>query len=66
VRGENEQPLVSEYYKEVTLLSHLIQSGSYPLAFNYNYKSIFYEAMVSFDGGRQIREAEDKNDNLKN
>jgi hypothetical protein len=33
-RGENEQPLFSEYYKEVTPLGHLIQSGNCPLAFN--------------------------------
>jgi hypothetical protein len=29
-KGENEQPLISEYYKEVTSHYHLIQSGNYP------------------------------------
>jgi hypothetical protein len=29
-RGENGQPLISEYYKEVTPLGHLIQSGNCP------------------------------------
>jgi hypothetical protein len=29
--GENEQPLIREYYKEVTPLGHLIQSGNCPL-----------------------------------
>jgi hypothetical protein len=28
VRRENEQPLINEYYKEVTPLGHLIQSGN--------------------------------------
>jgi hypothetical protein len=54
-RGENEQPLISEYYKEVTPLSHLIQSGNCALAFNYTYQSLFYEARVSFDEKRQIK-----------
>jgi hypothetical protein len=40
-RGENEQPLISKYYKVVTPLSHLIQSGNYHLAFNYTYESLF-------------------------
>jgi hypothetical protein len=30
--GENEQPLISEYYKEVTPLGHLNQSGNCPLS----------------------------------
>jgi hypothetical protein len=30
-RGENEQQLIIEYYKEVIPLSHLIQSGISPL-----------------------------------
>jgi hypothetical protein len=51
-RGENEQLLISEYYKDVTLLSRLIQSGNSPLAFNYPYKSLFYKAKE----GRQIKE----------
>jgi hypothetical protein len=48
-RGENEQPLISEYYKQVTPLGHLIQSENCALAFNYTYKSLFYEARLSFD-----------------
>jgi hypothetical protein len=36
-RGENEHPLISEYYKEVTPLGHLIQSGSCTPAFDYTY-----------------------------
>jgi hypothetical protein len=61
-RGENDQPLISEYYKEVTTLCHLIQPGNCPPAFNYTYKSIFYEARLSFDERRQIKEAEDHNE----
>jgi hypothetical protein len=63
IRGEekNEQPLISEYYKEVTPLGHLIQLGNCPLAFNYTYESRFYEARVSFGERRQIKEAEDHN-----
>jgi hypothetical protein len=34
-RGGNEQPLISEYYKEVTPLGHLIQC---PPAFSYTYE----------------------------
>jgi hypothetical protein len=56
--GENEQPLISECYKEVIPLSHLIQSA----AFSYTYESPFYEARV-FDEGRQIKEAEDQKKN---
>jgi hypothetical protein len=29
-RGENEQPLIREYYKDVTPHCHLIQSGNCP------------------------------------
>jgi hypothetical protein len=47
-RGEDEQPLISKYYKEVTPFGHLIQSGDCPLPFDYTYKSLFYEARVSF------------------
>jgi hypothetical protein len=43
-RAENEQPLISEYYREVTPLGHLIQSGNCPLAFNYTYESLFSES----------------------
>jgi hypothetical protein len=64
-RGENEQPLISEYYKEVTPHCHLIQSGNWPLAFNYKYESILYEARVPSDEGRQIKEAEDHNEGFK-
>jgi hypothetical protein len=56
---------ISKYYKEVTPLDHLIQSGYCPPAFNYTYENLFYEAMVSFDEGRQIKEAEDHNEELK-
>jgi hypothetical protein len=59
--GENEQPLISEYYKEVSPLCRLIQLGTCPLVFNYTYESMFYDARVSFDEGRQIKEAEDYN-----
>jgi hypothetical protein len=51
--------LISGYYKEVTPLGHLIQSGNCPPAFDYIYESSFYDARVSFDEGRQIKEAED-------
>jgi hypothetical protein len=50
-RWENAQPLISEYYKEVTPLVHLIQSGNCPPAFDYTYESLFYEARVSFNEG---------------
>jgi hypothetical protein len=60
-RGEKEQPLVSKYYKEVTHLGHLIQSGNCRLAFNYTYESLFHEARLSFNEGRQIKEAKDDN-----
>jgi hypothetical protein len=64
-RRENEQPLISKYYKDVIPLGHLIQSGNCPLAFSYTYKSLFYKARVSFNEGRQIREAEAHNEELK-
>jgi hypothetical protein len=64
-RGENEQPLISEHYKEVTPLRHLIQSGNCALAFNYTYKSLFYEVRVSFDERRLIREAKVHNEQFK-
>jgi hypothetical protein len=54
-RGENEQLLISEYYKDITPHCHLIQSGDSPPAFNYTYESMFYEARVSIDQGRQIK-----------
>jgi hypothetical protein len=57
--------LISEYYKEITSLGYLIQSGNCPLAFSYTYKSLFYEAVVFFDEGRQIKEAENHNEELK-
>jgi hypothetical protein len=47
--------LISECYKEVTPFGHLIQSGNCSLVFSYTYESLFYEARVSFDVGRQIR-----------
>jgi hypothetical protein len=34
-------------------------------AFNYTNESLINEARVSFDGGRQIKEAEDHNKELK-
>jgi hypothetical protein len=64
-RGENEQPLISEYYKEETPLCHLIQSGKCPLAFNYTYECLFYEARVYFNEGRQIKGAEYHKEELK-
>jgi hypothetical protein len=36
-RGQNEQPPISEYYKEVIPLTHIIQSGNCPLTFNYTH-----------------------------
>ena len=60
-RGENELPVTSEYYKEVSPLGHLIQSGNCSQAYDYTYESLFYEARVSFDEGRQIKQAEDHN-----
>jgi hypothetical protein len=39
-RGENEQPLISEYYKEVIPLSHLIQAENCPPAYNYIYETL--------------------------
>jgi hypothetical protein len=50
-RVENQQPLFREYYKEITPLGHLIQSGNCPLGFNYT-----YEARVSFDEGTQRKQ----------
>jgi hypothetical protein len=64
-KGENEQSLISKYYKEVTPLDHLIQSGNCPLAFDYTYESLFYEARVLFSEGRQIQEAEDHDKEFK-
>jgi hypothetical protein len=64
-RGGKEQSLISEYYKEVTTLCHLIQSGNCSPAFNYTYESLFYEARASFDEGRQIKEAKDHNEEFK-
>jgi hypothetical protein len=64
VRGENEPP-ISEYYKELTPLSHLIQSWICPLAFNHTYESLFYESRVSFDEGKHVTGAEDHNEELK-
>jgi hypothetical protein len=64
-RGGKEQPLISEYYKEVTPLGHLIQSGNCPPAFNYKYESLFYEARSYFDEERQIKEAKDLNEEFK-
>ncbi|PNF30200.1 hypothetical protein B7P43_G08428 [Cryptotermes secundus] len=60
-RGENELPVISKCYKEVSPLGHLIQSGNCPKAYDYTYESLFYEARVSFDEGRQIKETEDHN-----
>jgi hypothetical protein len=40
VRGENEQPLFNEYYKEVIPLGHLIQTENCPLAYNYTYETL--------------------------
>jgi hypothetical protein len=57
-RGQNEQPPIGEYYKEVTPLGHLFQSGNCSLSFNYTHESLFCEARVSFDEGRQIKVAE--------
>jgi hypothetical protein len=54
-RRGKEQPLISEYYQEVTPLGHLIQSGNCPPVFNYTYESLFHEASVYFDDGRQIK-----------
>jgi hypothetical protein len=51
--------------KRLTPLRHLIQSGNCPLAFNYIYESLFYEARVSFNDGGQIKEAEDHNEEYK-
>jgi hypothetical protein len=48
-RGGNEQPLISEHYKEITPLCHLVQWGNCPPPFNYTYESVFYEARISFD-----------------
>jgi hypothetical protein len=52
---ENKQPLLSEYYKEVSSLGHLIQSENFPHAFNYAYESICYKARLSFHEGRPVR-----------
>jgi hypothetical protein len=57
--------VISEYYKEVTSLGHLIQSGDCPLAFNYMHESLFYKTRVSFDDGRPIKEADVHNKGLK-
>jgi hypothetical protein len=49
----------------VTSLSPLIQSGNCPLSFHYTYESLFYEARVSFDEGRQIKKAEDHDEEFQ-
>jgi hypothetical protein len=64
-RGENEQSLISEYYKELTSLGHLIQSGNCPPAFNYKHESLFYEARLSSYEGRQVKEAKDHKEEFK-
>jgi hypothetical protein len=64
-RGRKEQPLISEYYKKVTTLGHLIQTGNRPPALNYTYESLLYEARVVFYEGRQIKETKDHNEELK-
>jgi hypothetical protein len=43
----------------------LNQSRNCSLAFNYTYESLFYDAMVSFDVGRQITEVEDHKEEFK-
>jgi hypothetical protein len=40
-RVENEQPLISECYKAVTPLGHLIQPADCPFCFSYTYESVF-------------------------
>jgi hypothetical protein len=57
--------VISECCKEVTSLGRLIQSGNCPPAFSYTYESLYYEARVSFDEGRQIKEAKDHNEEFK-
>jgi hypothetical protein len=64
-REENQKPLIREYYTEATPLGRLIQSGDCPLAFNCTYESLLYDAMVSFDVGRQITEVEDHKEEFK-
>jgi hypothetical protein len=64
-RVENEQPPISEYYKEITPLDHLVQSGNCLLGFNYTYESIFYETRPSFVEERQAKDSEDHNEELK-
>jgi hypothetical protein len=46
--------------------AHLIQSENCPLAFNYIYESLFYDARVSFDEGKEIKIAEDHNEEFRN
>jgi hypothetical protein len=53
-RGESEQPLTSEYYKEVAPLGHYNQSRNCPIAFIYTYKNLFCKAGISFGEGIQI------------
>jgi hypothetical protein len=55
-RGENEQPVISGYYKEATPLSHLIHSGNCLLAFKYTHESLFYETRVPFGEGKQAKD----------
>jgi hypothetical protein len=57
-RGENEKPLISDYYKDVINLGHSIQSGNCPFSFIYTYDSLFYEGTVFLNEGRQVKEAE--------
>jgi hypothetical protein len=51
-RGGNEQPLISEYYKEVTPLGRLIQPENCLPPFNYTYESLFYKAKNIFRLGK--------------
>jgi hypothetical protein len=47
--------MMSEYHEEITPLGHLIQSRICPLAFNYTYKSLFYDVREPLDEGRQMK-----------
>jgi hypothetical protein len=55
--GENERPLI-----------FVLQRGNFSQSFNpihYAYESLFYEAMVSFDEGRQIKKVEDHDEEFQ-
>jgi hypothetical protein len=65
VRVENEPPPISENYREVTPLSHLIKSRNCPLCIDCTYENLFYQARASFTKERLIKVAHDRMEKFK-